>query len=134
VFVGLLSAGDASVARCDAGITLRVRELTASKISVVEKMWINKAALFVGVALPGLSASTAIPLSGRPVKSLAPSNPTAVQNQALAREITRMFDEDQVFLADLSSAKENRAFQQMYMAYVSRVKVLNFRDPMVYEL
>jgi hypothetical protein len=59
-------------------------------------------------------------------------------NEALAHEITQLFNEDQAMISELEKARQDPAFQETYKSYAERVKVEvndpNFYTPALYEL
>jgi len=62
----------------------------------------------------------------------------ANSNEALAREIIKLFSEDQTLLGDVGKAKNDPVFLQTYKSYIERVKDEdhnpNFYDPAVFSL
>ncbi|HYK35002.1 DUF6624 domain-containing protein [Alloacidobacterium sp.] len=94
--------------------------------------------LLLLAALAIASASALAPVRARQASPSVPSTSKAGQNEVLAREIVRLFNEDQALLAELQNAKKNPAFQQTLESYVDRSKVKkynpNFYDSVVYAL
>lgn len=87
-------------------------------------------AFLLPVALAISSAKALTPMRGEPASSAVPG-PGTHRNEALAHEITQLFNKDQVMISDLEKAKQNPAFQETYQSYVQRVKG-KFNDPNFY--
>ncbi|MGH9587313.1 MAG: DUF6624 domain-containing protein [Acidobacteriaceae bacterium] len=96
------------------------------------------------LALSLLAAMAIAPASARSRASAEQASPSvssasrAVRNEALAREIVRLFNEDQTLLAELQKAKKDPAFRKTHESWVVRSKVKehnpNFYDSVVYGL
>lgn len=80
--------------------------------------------LFAALAISSAKALTPVP---RQQTSSVPGAKTG-QNEALAHEITQLFNEDQRMISDLESARKNAAFEQIYQSYAHHVKV-ELNDP-----
>lgn len=97
----------------------------------------NKTLALLLLAALAISAPGAL-ARVRAGQASVPSTPKAGQNEVLAREIVRLFNEDQALLADIQKAKKNPAFRQTQEFYVDRSNVKkynpNFYDSVVYGL
>jgi hypothetical protein len=94
-------------------------------------------ALLLPTALAISSANALTPVQAEQTSSGVPATKTG-HNEALAHEITQLFNEDQAMIGDLEKARQDPAFQETYQSYAQRVKVEvndpNFYTPALYEL
>lgn len=84
-------------------------------------------ALLLFVALAISSANALTPVQRQQTSSIVPGARTG-HNEALAHEITQLFNEDQGMISDLESARKNPAFEQIYQSYAHHVEV-ELNDP-----
>lgn len=84
-------------------------------------------ALLLFAALAISSANALTPVPRQQTSSIVPGARTG-HNEALAREITQLFNEDQRMISDLESARKDSAFEQTYQSYAHRVEV-ELNDP-----
>ncbi|MGH9444216.1 MAG: DUF6624 domain-containing protein [Terriglobia bacterium] len=95
-------------------------------------------ALLLTGALAIISSSALTPVKAMQASPFARFTSKAGQNEALARTIIQLSNEDQALLQDLQKAKQNSAFRQTLKSYVDRSKVKernpNFYDSVVYGL
>jgi hypothetical protein len=97
----------------------------------------NKIPAFLFLAtLVASSAHALTPARAEQTSSAVPGAKTG-HNEALAHEITQLFNEDQAMLGDLQKARQDPTFEETYQSYAKRVKVVNnpnFYTPALYEL
>jgi Family of unknown function (DUF6624) len=84
-------------------------------------------ALLLFAALAISSANALTPVPRQQTSSIVPGARTG-HNEALAHEITQLFNEDQGMISDLESARKDPAFEQTYQSYAHRVEV-ELNDP-----
>lgn len=84
-------------------------------------------ALLLFAALAISSANALTPVPRQQTSSVVPGARTG-NNEALAHEITQLFNEDQGLISDLESARKDPAFEQTYQSYAHRVEV-ELNDP-----
>ncbi len=77
-----------------------------------------------------LAVSSACALTPMRAEQALPAVPgfSRGHNEALANEITRLFNEDQTMISDLERARQNSAFEKAYQSYARRVEV-DTNDP-----
>lgn len=96
-----------------------------------------KFAFLLPAALAISSVNALTPVQAAQTLSAVPRKRTG-HNEALAHEITQLFNEDQTMIGDLAKARQDPAFQETYESYAQRVKVEvndpNFYTPALYEL
>jgi hypothetical protein len=91
------------------------------------------------LAALGIASASALAFvrAGQASPSVRSTSKTG-RNEVLAREIARLFNEDQSLLAEIQNAKKNAAFQQTLESHVDRSNVKsynpNFYDSVVYGL
>lgn len=81
--------------------------------------------LFAALAISSANALTPVP---RQQTSSSVHGAQTGHNEALAHEITQLFNEDQTMISDLESARKNPAFEQTYQSYAHHVEV-ELNDP-----
>lgn len=105
---------------------------------MANKMVTNKILVFLLLAALAISSANALTLMRPEQTSSAVPGTKTGHNEALAHEITQLFNEDQAMIGGLEKARQDRAFQQTYQSYAERVKVEvndpNFYTPALYEL
>jgi hypothetical protein len=84
-------------------------------------------ALLLCAALAISSANALTPVPRQQTSSIVPGARTG-HNEALAHEITQLFNQDQAMISDLESARKNPAFEQTYQSYARQVEV-ELNDP-----
>jgi hypothetical protein len=85
-------------------------------------------AFLLPVALAILPANALTPVWPEQAQSSAVPGPTTGHNEALAHEITQLFNEDQSMIGDLEKARQDPAFEKTYQSYAQRVEV-ELNDP-----
>jgi hypothetical protein len=105
---------------------------------MANKMMTNRTLVFLLPAALAISSASALtPVKAEQTSSAVPGIKRG-HNEALAREITQLFNEDQAMIANLEKARQDPAFQETYQSYAQRVKVEvndpNFYTPALYEL
>jgi len=81
--------------------------------------------LLAALAISSANALTSVP---REQTSSAVPGARTGHNEALAHEITQLFNEDQGMISDLESARKDPAFEQTYQSYAHHVEV-ELNDP-----
>lgn len=98
---------------------------------MANKMMANKILAFLLPAALAISSANALtPVRAEQTSSAMPGTKTG-HNEALAHEITQLFNEDQTMICDLEKARQDPAFQKTYQSYAQRVKV-ELNDPNFY--
>jgi hypothetical protein len=104
---------------------------------MANKMTTSKILAFLLPAALAINlASTLTLVRAKQTSSAVPGTKTD-HDDALAHEITQLFNEDQAMIGDLENARQDPAFEKTYQSYAQRVKVEvnpNFYTPALYEL
>lgn len=104
---------------------------------MAKKMMANRIRAFLLAAALTIGSANALTPARAEQTSSAVPGPKAGHNEALAHEITQLFNEDQTMISGLEKARKDPAFQETYQSYAQRVKVQfnpNFYTPALYEL
>ena len=84
-------------------------------------------AFLLSAALAISSANALTPVRAEQTSSAVPGSRTG-HNEALAHEITQLFNDDQTMISDLERARQDPAFEKTYQSYAQHVQV-ELNDP-----